>query len=108
MSFRHEQREAWTLGKDDMNKVVSISGEGWTMVGVLKRADVDGSVISAARDRFSRKDSAYLAVTVWVGPFMGTIPARAVVVVEHEVAGDLPAPRRPLPGPDVAIEGVIV
>lgn len=108
MSFRHEQREAWTLGKDDLKKVVSISGEGWTIVGVLVRADVDGSIISAARNRFSRKGSEYLAVTVWVGPFVGTIPARAVVIVEHEAGDELQGPGKALPGPDVAIEGVIV
>lgn len=114
MSFRHEQREAWTLGKDDLKKVVSISGAGWTIVGVLARVDVDRSVVEAARNRFSRSGSAYLAVAVWVGPFVGTIPARAVVLVESVVEDELedqpklPAPKKALPGPDVVHEGVVL
>lgn len=108
MSFRHEQREAWTLGKDDLKKVVSIQGDGWTIVGPLARVDVDRSIINAARDRFAAKGSAYLAVTVWVGPFMGTIPARAVVIVEHKVENELPVQRKAVQGPDEPISGVIV
>lgn len=108
MSYRHEDTEAWSLGKEHINKVVKISGDGWTMVGKLVRVDVDRSIIVAARDRFAAKNSAYLAVTVWVGPFMGTIPARAVVTVEYEAVEELPVQRKAVQGPEEPIEGVIV
>lgn len=110
MSFRHELREAWTLGRDDLDKVIKVSGEGWTLVGVLKKVDVAGSVLAEARNRFARKNSNYLAVTVWVGPFCGPIPARALVLLEHEVKDEqtlAPAAHRALEADEV-LEGEIL
>jgi hypothetical protein len=104
VTYRHEDREAWTLGKADVGKVVKITGAGWTIVGVLNRVDVDPSVIQAARGRFGKANSAYLAVAVWVGVFMGTIPARAVVTVEHEAEDELPVQKKALPGPEKTAE----
>lgn len=102
MSFLHEQREAWTLGRDDLGKTIKVSGSSWTFVGVLKKVDVNESVMYAARDRFPGNTN-HLAVAVWVGPFTGAIPARALVVVEHEIKEDELKSE-----PSNVLEGVIV
>lgn len=83
MSFRHEYREAWTLGKKDLGKVVQITGAGWSVVGKLQLVDVDPSIIAAARNRFQAKGTEYLAVRVQVGIWTGLVPARAALTVEH-------------------------
>lgn len=110
MSFRHELREAWTLGKSDLGKVVKVSGEGWTLVGVLAKVSVDNSVLVHAQKRFKAPGSNYLAVTLWVGPFCGPIPARALVTLEHEVKDEptlAPAAHRALEADEV-LEGEVL
>lgn len=94
MSFRHDHREAWTLGKDDLGKTIQIAGAGWNMVGKLREVQVDGSVIAAARNRFQAKGTEYLSVMLRVGPWMATVPARSALVVETVVSEveETPAP----------------